>query len=349
MKQDKKLLIVDDSEIDREMLSAILEENFDVITAENGHVAIDIILEQPDLIQAVMLDVFMPKLNGFAVLDLMKDHGLSNIPIFLISAEATCDIVNKAAQYNIAGFIRKPFDRADILKRLYLKLEGTPYKLNSEEIGATYWYIRRLEAFYNIFLNNFGKDIAHYKRLIEMMKILLKHYAENRQNTGLDETLIDIVSWAAYFCDIGDMVVLRILPHNKGKVDNTVRAEHTMYGANFIQLNFSAQCQYFVSVCSDMCLHHHERFDGTGVPQGLAGDDISVFAQLLKIAEDFDIMFCGYSVGNDLRFDFVVEKMERDVGAYNKKMIQLLNDCKKDIITFYRSLGGSGVPHFNPN
>ncbi|MBR5229955.1 MAG: response regulator, partial [Firmicutes bacterium] len=170
-KKDRVILIVDDSEIDRTILRNILEESFEVMEAANGFAAIEMITEHKNKLDAVMLDISMPHISGFDVLRLLQDNGLINIPIFLISAEATKENVVKAAQFNISEFISKPFDRDDILQRTKALLGiDVEYWLVMEDIVQMNHYIEKLEGLYKLWLFNFGKDDAHYRRMSDLMQ-----------------------------------------------------------------------------------------------------------------------------------------------------------------------------------
>ena len=118
---NKTVLIVDDSETDRDALRSILSE-FKLIEAESGYAAQTVITERRFDLDAIFLDVSMPGLDGFGVLRNMEGKGIHNIAVFMVSSEATTENVKKAARFNVAGFIKKPFDRGDVLSRLKTNL-----------------------------------------------------------------------------------------------------------------------------------------------------------------------------------------------------------------------------------
>ena len=147
-KKDRMILIVDDSEIDREILKNILKDDFEVQEVENGFAAIEFITENKDRLDAIMLDISMPHISGFDVLRLLRDNGPSEIPVFLVSAEATKENVLLAAQFNVSEFISKPFDREDILQRTKSVLGiSAEYWLVMEDIVQMQNYIEKLEGF----------------------------------------------------------------------------------------------------------------------------------------------------------------------------------------------------------
>lgn len=120
----KKILIVDDSETDREVLKNILRSDYTVLEANGGFAAMNIITEKKNELDAILLDISMPVLNGFSILENMRDRKIRGIRIFMITSEATKDNVEKAAGYHVTGFIRKPFDAEDVLKRIEEKLDA---------------------------------------------------------------------------------------------------------------------------------------------------------------------------------------------------------------------------------
>ena len=115
---NKKVLIIDDSEIDRSILKNILDEDYDIIEAEHGFKGIETLLSRRRVIDGVLLDLHMPILDGFHVLELMKENGLSDIPVIIITSESTEQSLMKTVSYNIRDFICKPFDRDLVKSRL---------------------------------------------------------------------------------------------------------------------------------------------------------------------------------------------------------------------------------------
>jgi len=341
----KRLLIVDDSEINRELLKNILINDFDIIEADNGYSALEIIFKEKNFLDAILLDISMPILDGFNVLQLMKDNGITNIPVFMITAEATKPNVKKAVQFNVSDFIGKPFDSEEILRRLKTKFNMPLYSnkrrvlvnfLTEKDISETNIYISKLEKVFNNYLKSMGEDNRHYVRIADLMKILLKVYSSKDVRSGLLDSNIEIISKAAYFCDIGNMSLSSeiVSSENRTTLEETAYQKHTVFGADIIQLNPSKSCGYFVNVCTDICLHHHERFDGKGFPYKLSGNNISVYAQMCNIINEFDNSF---STGDkdDLQFDFFVHNFLHNEKIVSKKIFSLFNECRKDIISYY--------------
>lgn len=337
----RKLLIIDDSEIDREVLKNILEEEFSILEADNGSAGVEKILKEMDSLDAILLDVSMPVMDGFGVLKRMRENRIDSIPIFLITAEATRDNVTSAAQYDISGFIKKPFEREEVLWRMESKLGLTgKNSLTEEDIQETEKYIADLDMVYRRFLKNFGQDSGHYERMADLMEILLKKYLINAGEESVEQAQIEIISKAAFFCDIGNMLLPNNFKFKSSKQDemsNDIYG-HTGSGASIIRLNYSKHCEYFVQICADMCAHHHERYDGKGFPHKVKGKNNAIFTQMCKLADEFDNLFYRYREHNELQFEFVRGTLMQDRGSVREEILELLAQCKREIDEYYSAV-----------
>lgn len=334
----KKVLIVDDSEIEREVLKNIICDEFEVAEADNGYNALDIILKEKEKLDAILLDISMPVLDGFSVLALMREHEITDIPVFLITAEATKDNVQKALKFNVQEFIRKPFDREEVLRRLKAKLGiVADVELAEEDVQETRKFINDAKEVYKKYLTNFNKDTNHYLRMTAVMKILLSKYAAN---TGsLERARVEIISEAAFFCDIGFMMLPNTFRSvmDRDEMDNEAYQSHTTIGRDIIELNRSKACAYFTQICGDMCAHHHERYDGGGFPDRIYGNNNSIYTQMCRLVDDFDRLYFRYREHNELQFDFVIGELSRDKGAVSPEILSLLTSSKFNIVMYYNA------------
>lgn len=336
--QRKTLLIVDDTEIDRIILKSILCTEFEVLEASSGNMAFEYVTSKKNQLDTILLDISMPHINGFDVLQFMKDKGIEDIPVFLVTAEPTKANVERALQYNIADFIGKPFDKEDILRRLRSTLGVLPaYKLQKGDLNETWKYISELESFYLRYLNNFNKSNTHYRTLVDVMEILLTHYHRNTRGSKLNEDSIKLISKAAYFCDIGEMMIPdKRLQMLVGRDFQDIQKSHTELGAALIRLNRSEQCNFFVEVCASMCLHHHERFDGTGYPNKIKGQNNSIYNQMCRVVDEFEQMRSKFYGDKAKPVSFVIRRLIHDgEGMVSPEVYSLLEDCEKQIFNYF--------------
>lgn len=344
MAQERKcLLIVDDTEIDRIILKSILSRDFDILEANNGNMAFEYITTRGDQLDAILLDIAMPHIDGFDVLRFIEDKQMTHIPVFLVTAEPTRDNVERALQYNIAEFIGKPFDREDVLRRLRSRLGVMPeYDLKSEDLKATWAYISDLEAVYKAYLTNFGRDDSHYRIRTDLMRILLTSYNKTTRELKMNSDAVELVSKAAYFCDIGEMLIpdkrLQIMAAGQSKLQD-LQQTHPLLGSNVIRLNRARSCEYFVEICASMCLHHHERFDGKGYPDRIAGKNNSVFNQLCRLVDEFELLRSKFFGDKARPVKFVVKRMTGEgESMVEPKLYALLEDCEPQFVDYFMKL-----------
>ena len=339
----KRLLIVDDTEIDRIILKSILARDFDILEASSGNMAFEYITTRGDQLDAILLDIAMPHIDGFDVLRFIADKQMTHIPVFLVTAEPTRDNVERAVQYNIAEFIGKPFDREDVIRRLRSRLGVVPeYNLKNEDLKATWAYISDLEAVYKTYLANLGRDDTHYRIMSDLMRILLVNYNKTTRELRMNSDALELVSKAAYFCDIGEMVIpdkrLQIMAAGQTKVQD-LQQTHPLMGSRIIRLNRSKNCEYFVEICASMCLHHHERFDGKGYPDGIVGKNNSVFNQLCRLVDEFEQMRSKFFGDKARPVKFVTKRLTGDNGEMvEPKLYALLEDCEPQIVDYFMKL-----------
>jgi len=344
MEELKRILIVDDSEIDRGILRNMLHEEFQVIEVDNGYSALDVILKKGEYFDAVLLDVSMPLFDGLSVLRILRENNLRDVQIFMITAEATKENIEKASQYNIAEFIKKPFDREEVLKRVRAKL-GVVKKVSftKADIDETRRYISDLEFVYNRYLSFSGKDRGKDERRAHFMRILLEKSPDMKMKikTEYDYFKMEMICKAAYLCNIGNMLLQNIpaetKPENETR-DCNIHQQHTVMGADLLRLNYSKHCKQFVDICAEMCLHHHERYDGGGYPHGIYGHYNLVYTQicgLLEKFQEFEELFFYHSKHNAMQFDYVINQLKQDRGFVSDQVFLMLLESKAEIVKYY--------------
>lgn len=343
----KRLLLVDDSEIDRRILRNILSKRFEITEVANGYSALEILMSKNSGIEGMLLDISMPVLDGFDVLRVMAENKI-RLPVVLVTAEATAKNVTRASQYGISDFISKPYDSQTVLDKICRifgvsldveKEKDTEDKVIGSETYAVDSYISKLKAIYDTFLKNSGLDPSHCERVSKLTEILLIEYGLTHK-LELDVLDLKTMSKAAYFYNIGLMATpsrcfaSRDVPDS----DRVIYQEHTVAGAKIVCLNEAASCKYFIRVCSDICMHHHERYDGRGFPHGLQGGDNSIHSSTASFAIAFDRIFNKRPDYNDMQFDFVLRELLRDRGAFSPDVVNIAKKCRYEIINYYKSL-----------
>ena len=349
--EKRRLLIADDSFIDREILHHILENQFEITDAKNGYEALDMLTKKEIEFDAMLLDVVMPLIDGFSLLELMKTNNVSNIPIIMMTAEATTENVRRAAEYGITSFVSKPFDAGMVLEKVFSLLDIEPrntnvYKeeLKEFDINETNIYIGRLTALYRDYLKNKGVSDEKFKRVSELTRILMSEYAAQYVNDGYTSAKINMITTAAYFYNLGYMTIPdRCIDFpKKNESDYRTFQKHTIAGAKFIRLNTNPSCEYFVAVCSDICMYHHERADGTGFPHQLNASEIPIHAQVCAFAMQFDEIFCKLDDFTRQNFNIAISQISVDTGAFSEEVYKIARESKGTITDFYRNRFAQG-------
>lgn len=336
----RKVLIIDDSELDREVLKSILCEEYELFEADNGYAGLEIIIEHREDLDAILLDVSMPVLDGFSVLQLMRKNKVTGIPVFLITAEATAENVKKAMEFHISGLIKKPFDQDDVLRRMRGKLGVAIGEMQMDEttVTETRRYIARYKELYTRYLTAYGRDVKHYQNMVELMKLMLRRYRDPKTKKPLDAVTMEVVSEAAFFCDIGFMLMQ--VDYKTASYKDLCGEKfqmHTENGADLMMATQSGSSQFFSRLCMDYCMHHHERNDGNGVPNRTLGRHDGVFVQICRLAEEFDHLFARSSEYTSAQYELAMGDIAKSAGFVSPKVFALLAENKSDILRFYRT------------
>lgn len=349
----KMFLLVDDSEIDLEVLRTVLEEEFDTLEATSASEAIDYLLDPYIDVDAMLLDISMPEMDGFGMLDRMKQENIPAPPVFMISAEATQSNVTKALLHHVKGFIRKPFQKDDVFRQICNGLGITKEDLRktqapsrkseespeTEEIPASskpefpaakgafsfkesMEYITNLRSVYSQFLIQMDLDLDHYSRMVSLMLILLEYY---EMQTSLEWEKMELISHAAFFVEIGRMVY----PFGDG---TDVVRKRAQAGAEMLRLNTSRNCAFFVDAASAICRDFYHKNDTK--PESFKGE-YAPFVQMCILAERLDTIYFGHAQYTSSEYPHAVRMLKKMEPTIDSEIFKLLISAESEINKFY--------------
>lgn len=300
------VLIVDDAEINRDILRAFFEEQYEIFEAADGEEAIKQIEAHSGEISLILLDQVMPKKNGIEVLEYMKQAELTErIPVIMITGDTDDNIAMKAYEYSVADLIYKPFNQGIIMRRskniieLYENRNRTEQLL--EERTRELRYSQEKLAKNNEFLiNALGSVVEfrsqesgeHIHRVTGISKILLKYIQSDYPEYELTDHQIELISSAAALHDVGKIAVPDAILNKPGKLtyeEYNVIKRHTIAGCKILE-QFKQEDSEFYQYCYDICRWHHEKYDGNGYPDRLRGEEIPIWAQVVSVADCFDAL-----------------------------------------------------------
>lgn len=349
-----KVLIVDDMKLNREMLAVILEENYPVMEADNGRKAIDTLQEHQDEIAVVLLDLIMPDMDGYAVLEEMKKQNwMEKIPVLIISAESKIEVETRCFKLGVSDFIRKPFDAATIKNRVRNVVDLFAYKNELEEKVAS--QTETLKKQYKLLVMQADKlkesnaqiiDILgtvvecrnlesgeHIKRVKGFTRILAEQAMEDYPEYGLTPEKIDIIVSASSLHDIGKIAIpdsILLKPARLTKDEYEYMKSHTTRGCEILNHIRDVWDENYSQTSYDICRHHHEKYDGKGYPDGLAGEEIPIAAQLVGIADVYDAL-----VSERVYKDAYTEEeafhmiVSGECGMFSPKLLECFRKVKK--------------------
>ena len=295
-----KILIVDDAPINRMLLSDMLEENYDIVEAENGLQAVSILERSAQDFALVLLDIMMPELDGFGVLAYMnKNHWISDLPVIIISSETVPAIVRRAYQLGVSDFLARPFDTEIVRQRVNNTILLYAKQRRLEDIVADQIYEKEktknlmVSILSHIVEFRNGESGLHVLQITAITEMLLKALAKKTDRYLLTPELIGLISNASALHDIGKISIPNEILNKPGKLtpeEFEVIKTHSAVGAQMLaDLPIHAD-EPLVKIAYSICRWHHERYDGRGYPDGLEGDAIPISAQVVSLADVYDAL-----------------------------------------------------------
>ena len=296
-----KILVVDDVELNRIILGEILNEDYDIIEASDGVEAVDILYNSPELPHAVLLDIMMPEMDGFQVLELMKSNPhTAKVPVLFITAADAIENESKGLKEGAVDFIPKPFN-ADVVKARvdnHIQLKHYQNDLESmverkaAELISTHEKI--LETLATIIEYRSIESGEHIRRTSELTKTLINHMLSKPEyNSTLMEQNYDAIVKASSLHDIGKVGIPDIILLKPGRLTEEefdIIKTHSDIGAKIIESMKLEGNELYLRHCREICRYHHERWDGNGYPDRLSGEGIPLAARIVAIVDVYDAL-----------------------------------------------------------
>ena len=345
--EEQQILIVDNEAINREILKSMFEE-YDTLEAENGEEAIREIAHSRNLV-LILLDISMPVMSGFDVLDYMQEHVLADqIPVILITGETVIDSEDRAYSYGAADVIHKPFYPHIVKKRSQNIIDLYQHKLEMElrlkqqeiEIREKEQEIRQnneamLDTLSSLVEFRSVEIGEHTQRIKYFTKIMLEYMQEYFPKYGLDKGRIDGIVQACVLHDIGkigipDTILLK--PGRLTEEEFEIMKTHTTIGCEILERSFRDKNSGFYRDSYDICRHHHERWDGSGYPDHLKGKELSIGVQVVSVADVFDGLtsprIYKQPVSREKAYDMIVNG---ECGQFSPDVLKCLAVAKEDV------------------
>lgn len=337
-----QVLIIDDSELNRDLLKEMLRDRYEILEAADGEKGLALLYELGTKISLVLLDVVMPKVGGFDVLAVMqKERWLDDIPVMMISAEDSPAFIQKAYDMGASDYITRPFNmnvvrqRSDNITKLYAKQRRLLSLVTSqiqEKERNNHIIISILSEVVGLKNGESRKHILNVSRITELLLSRVMQRSSRYHLTWQDEALI---TNAAALHDIGKIGIDEKILNKPGKLTKEefeIMKTHTLIGAKMIENLEGFQEEPLVKVTYAICRWHHERWDGRGYPDGLKGDAIPISAQIVSLADVYDALTSKRVYKDAFAHEKAIQMiLDGECGLFNPLLLDCLLDIKDQL------------------
>ena len=350
-----RILVVDDSEMNREILSEILSEEYDIIEANSGDTCIDMLRKYETGISLVLLDIVMPGMDGFGVLNYMnRHHYLEDIPVIMISSEDSTETVRRAYEMGVSDYINRPFDAGVVHRRVYntIKLYAKQRRLIALITNQVYEKEKNNRMMVGIlsqiveFRN--GESGSHVLNINIFTGMLLESLVQHTDKYDLSWSERLLITTASALHDIGKIGIDDKILNKPGRLTDEefkIMQNHTIIGASILENMGSYQDEELMKVAYQICRWHHERYDGKGYPDGLKGDEIPISAQVVSLADVYDALVSERVYKKAYSHEKAIEMITNgECGCFNP----ILLECLLDIQDRIKRKMKTGTPEDNP-
>ena len=335
----RSILIVDDSELNRALLSDMLSGDFDIIEAENGAEAIRILHEKELEISLMLLDRVMPEMDGFEVLAVMNQKDwIRSIPVIMISAETSSASIDRAYDLGAVDYISRPFDERTVQHRvssnfmLSLRQQEMTEMLSSHISQKEKDNSLMIEILSHIVEFRNGESGMHVLHVNVITQMLLETLVKKTDKYPLSNQDIRMIAIASSLHDIGKISVPSEILNKPGRFtpeEFAIMKNHTVEGAQMLDAIPFHKDSELVKLGYQICRWHHERYDGRGYPDGIKGDDIPIAAQVVAMADVYDALTSERCYKPKIEPDKAVDMiMNGECGQFNP----LLTECLLEIL-----------------
>ena len=339
MAKQETILIADDADINRAILRNLFEEDYNLLEAENGEHALLLLRQYRDSIAVVLLDLLMPLKDGYEVLDEMRQERiLYHAPVVVITAEDSTDNRVKVFEMGASDIIAKPFEPEVVKSRVNNIIELGRYRRNLETlVEEKSAQVRESNAAVIDMLSSVIEYRSletgqHIQRIRMFTKILLEDVARNYQEYNLTPHKIRLITESSSMHDIGKIAISDSLLNKPGRLTREefeVMKTHTLKGCEILSGLDRLQDQEYLQYAYQICRYHHERWDGTGYPDGLKGNSIPICAQVVAIADCFDALTADRvykkAIPSNKAFSMI---LNGECGAFSPRLLECFKNVR---------------------
>ena len=348
-----RILVVDDDPINRAILHKLFAPYYKVDEAADGCTGLERILAAPEQYSAVLLDVMMPGMSGIDILREVGGRGLlARLPVFLITAAQDSGLVREAYELGAMDILHKPVVPYVVLRRVQCVIElFSSRKYLSEVVRkqekALLAQAEKINQLNQGLLEAIATAIefrgeefgGHVQRVCQITRFILQN---TEFGAGLDPDEIEKIALAAILHDVGKIVVPDAVLQKRGSLtpeERKVVESHTLRGMEILKNIPRLRSSGLYDYACDIARHHHERWDGKGYPDGLAGDEITPWAQAVSLADVYDALNCRRIYRPPFPHEKVLETIRTgQSGVFNPWLLECFLSVEDQLFTLYENL-----------
>ena len=345
----EKILIVDDAEVNRGILCEVFKDSYDVIEAENGQMALDILNKDSSGITIILLDLVMPILNGFEFLEIINRSGLiKKIPVILITGDYTMEAEKRGFNLGVSDVITKPFNPEIVTKRVTNTIELYKHKNELEnmvdeqtlKISEQAEILKKsnemlIETLSTVVEFRNLESGAHIRNIKNVVAVLLARLRKDYPEYSISDKEAEDIITASAMHDIGKIAVSDTILLKPGRLtpeEFEIMKTHTTLGCDILERFEFIYDDDLYRIIYDICRYHHEKYDGKGYPDGLEGEDIPIWAQIVSVADVYEALVSKRVYKDAYAHDTAIKMInDGECGIFSPKMLDCLNKAGEEL------------------
>ncbi len=277
----KKILVVDDDAGQRLLLQMALENRgYQVLTADNGEEASAIFEREPD-IRLLISDLIMPRMDGLALTKRIRASERQYTYIIILTSSSDRKSVTRLLKAGADDFLFKPV----VEDELFLRIKAGERLMRLESQEALIFTMAKLAEYRS------HETGLHLERVRFYTRLLAQDLFNNHPELGLNAASAEEIARVSPLHDLGKISIPDNILHKPGRLTDeefTIMKQHTVYGGNILLDLYEQTEDNYLMAAYQVAMYHHEKWDGTGYPQGLAGEEIPIEARIVALADVYD-------------------------------------------------------------
>ena len=352
----KKLLIADDSEMNRAILANMLESDYEIIEVSDGQEALSALQTFRGELAALLLDTVMPEMDGFTVLEEMNHRGwLEDLPVIMISAETGGTTIDHAFDLGASDYISRPFATGLVRRRIINTILLHAKKQQLVDVVAGHFFRQEKNNNVIIAILDYALEIrcgeggSHMSDVGHITRLLLRRLLQKTDHYRTEAGDADTIALAAGLHDIGKILIPEEILKKPGKLtaeEFEIVKQHTTIGSQLIASLPFYQNETLVKYAIEISRRHHERWNGEGYPDGLRGDDIPIAAQVTALADVYDALTSKRSYKEAFSHEKALQMIHNgECGSFNPLLLECLDEISNTIKRDHNAMGAGQNPN----